>query len=125
VARQNYKLLLNQAIQASIWNDVFRYENGAMLRLLKLFVFLAAGLLRFRRDLILENLALRQQLTVATERCPRPLLAVSDRVFWALLRRYWSGWKGALVIVQPETVIPCPILKASRIQMTSHFLFRF
>jgi putative transposase len=46
--------------------------------------------LRSRRDLVVENLALRQQLaTLATRRYPdiRP----ADRVFWILLRRLWSG----------------------------------
>jgi len=30
---------------------------------------------------------------------------VTDKVFWVLLRRFWSGWKQALVIVNPETVV--------------------
>jgi len=58
-----------------------------------------------RRDLLLEILALRQQLTVLQARHPRPRLATADRVFWVMLRRFWSGWKRTLVIVQPETVV--------------------
>jgi len=27
------------------------------------------------------------------------------RFFWMVLRKYWSGWKEVLVIVQPETVV--------------------
>ena len=38
-------------------------------------------------------------------RHPRPRLATSDRVFWVMLRRFWSGWKRTLVIVQPATVV--------------------
>jgi transposase InsO family protein len=45
-----------------------------------------------RRDLLLEILALRQQLTVLQARHPRPRLATADRVFWVMLRRFWSGW---------------------------------
>ena len=76
-----------------------------MLRLSTLLVPLATGLLRSRRDLIVENLALRQQLAALRQRQSRPHLAASDRIFWVLLRRLWPGWKQALVIVQPETVI--------------------
>ena len=28
-----------------------------------------------------------------------------DRVFWVLARKFWSGWKQALMIVSPETVV--------------------
>ena len=50
------------------------------------------GCVRSRRDLVLENLALRQQLAVLTVRQPRPRLAARDRVFWVILRRFWSDW---------------------------------
>jgi hypothetical protein len=66
--------------------------------MLNLFLMLIAGFLRSRRDLLLENLALRQQLAAAAERCSRPRIAASDRIFWALLRRFWSGWREALVL---------------------------
>ena len=36
---------------------------------------------------------------------PRPRLKLPDKLFWALLCRLWSGWKQAILIVQPETVI--------------------
>ena len=55
-----------------------------------------------RRDLLLEILALRQQLTVLKGRRCQPRLTTPDRVFWVMLRRFWSGWKRTLVIVQPE-----------------------
>ncbi len=64
-----------------------------------------AGLLRSRRDLLLENLALRHQLAVLTQKHSRSHLSASDRILWVALRRFWSGWKQALFIVQPETVI--------------------
>ena len=76
-----------------------------MLRLLVLFVTAANRLLRSRRDLLLENLALRQQLAALTQKHSRSRIRTPDRVFWVLLRRLWSGWKGALVVMQPETVI--------------------
>jgi putative transposase len=58
-----------------------------------------------RRDLLLENLALRQQLAVLAVRHPKPQLAQPGRLFWVTLRRFWPGWKQALLIVQPETVV--------------------
>jgi hypothetical protein len=36
---------------------------------------------------------------------PHPCLAAQDRLFWVALRRFWSGWRQALLIVQPETVV--------------------
>ena len=61
--------------------------------------------LRTRRALALENLALRHQLAVLQRTAPRPRLRPSDRLFWVLLARLWSGWAEAVAIVQPETVI--------------------
>src|SRR5467141_4948330 len=62
-------------------------------------------LFRARRILLLENLALRQQLAVYRRRHPRPQLAAFDKLFWVLARRFWSGWKRALIMVSPETVV--------------------
>jgi len=61
--------------------------------------------LRTRRSLMLENLALRHQLAVLRRSSPRPRLRTSDRLFWVLLCRLWSGWADALAVVKPETVI--------------------
>jgi len=58
-----------------------------------------------RRDLILENLALRQQLSVLAAKHPQPGLTGPDRLFWVALRRFWSDWKQALALVQPDTVV--------------------
>src|SRR5437667_8943864 len=62
-------------------------------------------LFRARRSLLLENLALRQQLAALKRRHPRPKLAAFDKLFWVLARRFWSGWKQTLTIVGPETVV--------------------
>jgi hypothetical protein len=76
-----------------------------MLRLLGLLAVLFTRLFRSRRDLLLENLALRQQLSVFKRKRPQPRLALTDKMFWVVLRRLWSGWKWALILVQPETVM--------------------
>jgi putative transposase len=62
---------------------------------------------RVRRSLLLENLALRQQLAVLKRRRRRPCLSPFDKLFWVVVRRFWSGWEQALIVVTPETVIRC------------------
>lgn len=76
-----------------------------MLRLVKLLLVPVIRFFSSRRDLLLENLALRQQLAVLKRRHSHPRLAVTDRLFWVILRRFWSGWRQALILVQPETVV--------------------
>jgi putative transposase len=58
-----------------------------MLCLLRVLSVLATQFFRYRRDLLLENLALRQQLAVWKRRRPQPRLSVSDKLFWVTLRR--------------------------------------
>jgi putative transposase len=58
--------------------------------------------LRPRSALLLENLALRQQLAVYLRRGTRPRLRAEDR---RLLVRMWPDWRSPLLFVQPETVI--------------------
>ncbi len=58
-----------------------------------------------RAELAAENLALRQQLAALKERTKRPRLRKRDRIFWVWLSRLWKGWRSALLIVQPDTVV--------------------
>src|SRR5437879_6226021 len=60
---------------------------------------------RTRRELALENLALRQQLAVWQARQPRPRLTKMDRIFWILLSRLWTSWRDSVHVVRPETVV--------------------
>jgi putative transposase len=61
---------------------------------------------RSRATLQFEILALQHQLQVLQRSQPRRLrLAKADRWLWTLLSRLWTGWRTALVIVKPETVI--------------------
>ena len=76
-----------------------------MFRFIGLCIGTLVRLLRARRSLLLENLALRQQLAVLKRRHPRPRLELLDKLFWVAVRRFWSGWKQALVVVSPETVV--------------------
>src|SRR5216684_2418531 len=52
-----------------------------------------------------RNLALRQQLALLRRRSKRPRFGSLDRAFWVWLSRRWAGWREALHIVRPETVI--------------------
>ena len=72
-----------------------------VLHLLRLCPFLCGG----HRQLALENLALRQQLGVYRRTLARPNLRPTDRLFWVGLARVWAGWRQALVIVTPDTVL--------------------
>jgi putative transposase len=65
----------------------------------------AVSTLRTHRDLLVEVSALRQQLAIYKRTVSRPKLRAADRLFWMTLRHLWSGWRDALVIVKPETVI--------------------
>src|SRR5437016_6506583 len=63
------------------------------------------GALRSRADLVIENLALRQQLAVLAHTGRRGRVTGADRLFWVTLRRLWTRWSDVLVFVKPETVI--------------------
>ena len=81
------------------------YDTDLMLCLLRFLVVFLIRIFRSRRDLLLENLALRQQLVIMKQRYPRPQVSTSDKLFWVILRRLWPEWMHALILVQPETVV--------------------
>lgn len=60
---------------------------------------------RGHHELVLENMALRQQLRAMKRATKRPHLRTRDRLFWIALARVWRNWRTALVLVQPETVV--------------------
>ena len=66
-----------------------------MLRVLIFLVSLGVrairALCRRRADLVMENLALRQQVTALKKERPRPTLADTDPAFWVALREVWPG----------------------------------
>jgi len=57
-----------------------------------------------RAALVAENVMLRQQLLIVHRSAPRPKFRRTDRVLLCWLSRLWSGWRSALLIVQPDTV---------------------
>src|SRR3989442_701112 len=72
-----------------------------LLHLLRLLPMLCGG----HRQVALENLALRHQLAVYKKIVNRQKLLSSDGLFWVALSRVWTGWRQALVIVSPNTVL--------------------
>ncbi|MGH9139981.1 MAG: hypothetical protein ACRD3J_06420 [Thermoanaerobaculia bacterium] len=59
-----------------------------------------------RVALHLEILALRHQLQVVNRSRPRRVrITDADRVLWVWLSRVWDGWRAAVLIVRPETVM--------------------
>ena len=76
-----------------------------MLHAIRLLLASILRCFRSRRSLLLENLALRQQLAVLKRKRLRPRLRLLDKLFWVFAHTFWSGWKQALVIVNPETVV--------------------
>jgi len=74
---------------------------------LQLLLWMAPLLFLGRRDQCLRIIALQQQLEVYQRQQGgrRLQLTDEDRRFWVVLRRRWSGWRDALVIVKPETVV--------------------
>src|SRR5437016_7994352 len=60
---------------------------------------------RSREDLILENLALRHQLSALHARRPRRRLSARQKLFWLMLRKLWEGWRKPLLLVTPRTVV--------------------
>jgi hypothetical protein len=72
--------------------DLFRLWCGVILRTFR------------SRRLMLENLALRQQVVILKRKHPRPKLGPLDKLFWVVARRFWLRWKETLFLVLPETV---------------------
>lgn len=54
---------------------------------------------------VLENLALRQQLSIYKRKRKRPRLVGCDRWFWITLAVVWKDWRRALYVVHPDTVM--------------------
>ncbi len=70
-------------------------------------LFSVPACFRTRAALHAEILALRHQLLVLqrSNNGHRVRLCATDRLLWVWLSRLWTGWRSALIIVKPETVI--------------------
>ena len=66
---------------------------------------IAGDLTRTKAALVAENAFLRQQLVVLARQVKRPVPTPADRLRLVLLARLVRGWRAALLIVQPETLL--------------------
>lgn len=64
-----------------------------MLNLLLLLPKFFATLFYDQQSLVLENFALRLQLTILQRSVKRPQFTNTDRGIWILSSRFWSGWR--------------------------------
>ena len=73
----------------------------------QLFAVLAAcvSALKGQRALALENLALRQQVTLLKRSVKRPRVTCMDRLFWIAFVRYVHSWRSMLHALHPDTVV--------------------
>lgn len=69
--------------------------------ILRIILLLFRAIFRYRSQLALENLALRQQLTVLRCKVVRPRLRHAERAFWVSLARGWDQWRSTLILVRP------------------------
>jgi putative transposase len=60
---------------------------------------------RSKTELMLENALLRQQVIVLERQVKRPQLSWRERGIMVLLASRLRNWKGALIIVQPDTLL--------------------
>jgi len=65
----------------------------------------AADIVRSRRDLVIENAMLRHQIVILRRKSPHPTLTRADRLRLLVAAAVLPAWRGALAIVQPETVL--------------------
>jgi transposase InsO family protein len=77
----------------------------ALLHFLALIVRCAPAFVRSRREQLIVELALRQQLATYSQKKAKPKITPLDRAFWVALFRFWPRWNQSLVIVKPDTVI--------------------
>ena len=64
-----------------------------------------ADLARTKAELAAENALLRQQLVVLRRQVRRPRLTSADRLGLVLLARLVRGWRAALLLVRPDTLL--------------------
>ena len=65
----------------------------------------AADLVKSKKQMILENAFLRQQVIVLKRQGVRPQLTAKDRRLLVLLASRVHDWKNALLVVKPETLL--------------------
>ncbi len=96
---------LCQRVQRGVDALRIRVSRWTKPRPLTLAAGLATDLVRPRRELLLENAFLRQQVIVLSRAAKRPACTPWDRGLLVLLASHLRTWRYTLLIVQPETVL--------------------
>jgi putative transposase len=76
-----------------------------LIRLFKIFLKIIQTLFKSKSNLLLENVALRQQLSTFLIKKTQSRLTDLDRSYWVALKQVWARWTDSLIIVKPETVM--------------------
>ena len=86
----------------------FHYPRP-MFQIIRLILRSLFASFKTKRELALENLALRHQLAVAHRTMKahhkRPKLSDSDRKLWIFLSNHWEKWRSPLLLFKPDTVV--------------------
>ena len=82
-----------------------RVLRGIKPRTTSLVVSTFVDLTRGRAELLAENALLRHQLLILHRQVKRPVYRKSDRLLLVLRARMVRTWEGALLLVQPETLL--------------------
>jgi len=77
----------------------------ANMSMLAIVITFLASLFKSLRQLVLENVALRQQITMLRQSVKRPHAATVDKLFWIFFSRYVDGWRQVLHGLHPDTVV--------------------
>ena len=77
---------------------------------IQMMLYLIKSLLSSKKSIILENMALRSQLSIYQQRefnrkIKKPKVSAFFRWLWVVLSKKLLHWKDILIIVKPETVI--------------------
>ena len=64
--------------------------------ILRLVATFLSSLFKSKRQLVLENLALKQQVAMLRQSVRRPRATPADKLFWMLFARYVDGWRDTL-----------------------------
>jgi putative transposase len=77
----------------------------AVMSILHLVATFLLSLFKSQRQLALENLALRQQVTMLRQSVKRPRATPADKLFWVFFSRYVDDWRTTLHALHPDTVV--------------------
>ena len=73
--------------------------------ILTLLITFLGSLFKSQRQLDLENLALRQQVTMLRQSVKRLRATPTEKLFWVFFSRYVDGWRTTLHALHPDTVV--------------------